>query len=375
MAKRKNGKVFIIYMKILFLTFGPTVVASSRTRVFQYLPFFIKDKIKFKVITYNPSYGYTIPTVFLRRELVFKIAKSLYKRINNKYNFFYSFFQTVRFLSYINRYDIIFIQKVLLPTSIIERIKNIYKKPIIFDFDDAIYAGKPYDKQKFDQQIPLYDLIILENSFTKQYVNEFGNDNIIMITGPIDCNRYYSKVWTKKDKIIIGWIGSLSTQKYLTMLKNTFKRLNTTYKNLIFELIGAQNIDFDGVPIRLKRWSLDNEVKDLQNFDIGIAPLPDNEWTRGKGGYKLLQYMAIGIPCVASPVGINRELVKDGENGFLAETEDEWFKKLSILIESPELRRDMGIRGRDLVVKNYSLEVAAPKLISGLKQLVWKSYN
>ncbi|MDI6840028.1 MAG: glycosyltransferase family 4 protein [bacterium] len=362
-------------MKILFLTFGPTVVASSRTRVFQYLPFFIKDKIKFKVITYNPSYGYTIPTVFLRRELVFKIAKSLYKRINNKYNFFYSFFQTVRFLSYINRYDIIFIQKVLLPTSIIERIKNIYKKPIIFDFDDAIYAGKPYDKQKFDQQIPLYDLIILENSFTKQYVNEFGNDNIIMITGPIDCNRYYSKVWTKKDKIIIGWIGSLSTQKYLTMLKNTFKRLNTTYKNLIFELIGAQNIDFDGVPIRLKRWSLDNEVKDLQNFDIGIAPLPDNEWTRGKGGYKLLQYMAIGIPCVASPVGINRELVKDGENGFLAETEDEWFKKLSILIESPELRRDMGIRGRDLVVKNYSLEVAAPKLISGLKQLVWKSYN
>jgi len=122
-------------------------------------------------------------------------------------------------------------------------------------------------------------------------------------------------------------------------------------------------------PFRQKSWSLDTEVADLQNFDIGIMPLPDNEWTRGKGGYKLLQYMAVGIPCIASPVGINMELIRDGENGFLAATEDQWYEKISLLTRDQELRKKMGMRGRDFVVKNYSFEVAAPKLISALRQL------
>ena len=115
---------------------------------------------------------------------------------------------------------------------------------------------------------------------------------------------------------------------------------------------------------------METEVADLQSFDIGIMPLPDNEWTRGKGGYKLLQYMAVGVPCVASPVGINKELIRDGENGFLATTEEEWYEKLSLLIDNPELRREMGRRGRAYVVRNHSFEAAAPKLISALKHAI-----
>lgn len=134
--------------------------------------------------------------------------------------------------------------------------------------------------------------------------------------------------------------------------------------------MGVGKINFAGVNATLKKWRLDNEVATLQSFDIGIMVLPDNEWTRGKGGYKLLQYMAVGIPCVASPVGINKELIRDGENGFLATTEEEWYENLSLLIDNPELRKKMGMRGRDFVVRNYSFEVAAPKLISALKGLI-----
>ncbi|MCK4816159.1 glycosyltransferase family 4 protein, partial [bacterium] len=172
------------------------------------------------------------------------------------------------------------------------------------------------------------------------------------------------------DKVVIGWIGSSSTTPYLSILFPVFRRLCRTHPNAYIKLIGATPINIPDVRVKQVDWDLETEVEELQEFDIGIMPLPDNEWTRGKGGYKLLQYMAVGIPCVASPVGINKELIRDGENGFLATTEEEWYEKLSLLIENPEIRKRMGLRERDFVVKNYSFEVAAPKLISVLKSLI-----
>ena len=103
-------------------------------------------------------------------------------------------------------------------------------------------------------------------------------------------------------------------------------------------------------------------MENLQDFDIGIMPLADDEWSRGKGGYKLLQYMAIGIPCVASPVGTNNRIILEGINGFLSSSEDEWMKKLSLLIENSDLRYRMGIAGRKIAEENYSLKVAVPKM-------------
>jgi len=119
----------------------------------------------------------------------------------------------------------------------------------------------------------------------------------------------------------------------------------------------------------IKEWGLDAEVGDLQDFDIGIMPLPNDEWSRGEGGYKLLQYMAVGIPCVASPVGINSALIKEGVNGYLANSEDQWYQKLEVLIKNRTLRESMGASGRNIVEERYSLEVSAPKLIEFIEKI------
>jgi glycosyltransferase involved in cell wall biosynthesis len=213
-------------------------------------------------------------------------------------------------------------------------------------------------------------LVVLENKITKQFAEQY-NKNILVITGPIDTERYFlSKKGIDNDKVVIGWIGSSSTTPYLSILFPVFRRLCRTYPNVYIKLIGAAPIDIPDVRVKRVDWDIETEVKELHEFDIGIMPLPDDEWTRGKGGYKLLQYMAVGIPFVASPVGINKDLIKDGVNGFLSATEEEWYEKLSLLIENPEIREKMGLRERDFVVKNYSFEVAAPKLIFALNYLL-----
>ena len=163
--------------------------------------------------------------------------------------------------------------------------------------------------------------------------------------------------------MIIGWIGSFSTTKYLRIVENPLRLLSLRYSNLVIELIGANDIVFDGVKMRTKRWNLDSEVSNLQNFDIGIMPLPDDNWTRGKGGYKLLQYCAIGIPCVASPVGINKEIVREGINGFLVKDQKDWVERLALLIEDKELRERLGRKAREIAVKEYSFYCATPKLV------------
>lgn len=354
----------------MFLTVGPQIVASSRTRVYQYLPFLKEDGIDYKVVTFNTGLAYHLNR-FQPRSSIGRMAYRLIAGIIRGYDFLYSIFKTIWFLALSGHYDLMFIQKTLLPAAIITLLKE-KKGKIVFDFDDAIYAEPDdYNKRRFDSQIPLYDLVVLENTYTREYIYEHGNRNALIITGPIDCKHYFPKYRTEKEnKVVIGWIGSPSTEIYLRPLENVFKRLCVTHKNSIFELVGAGKTSIAGVNAVFKKWRLDNEVATLHGFDIGIMVLPDNEWTRGKGGYKLLQYMAVGIPCVASPVGVNKELVRDGENGFLATTGEEWYEKLSLLIENPELRKKMGVRGRDFVVKNYSFDVAAPKLISALKGLI-----
>ncbi len=350
-------------MKILFLTFGSEMVASSRTRVFQYLPFFKNNKIDYRVVPYHSGLACHLGSL-QPKNLVNKLVRKVLYQVVEIYDLF---FQRLWFLILANYYDLIFIQKALLPICLVKFLKK--RKKIIFDFDDAIYANPAYNRKRFDTQISLYDLVVLENVYTKQYVNEHGNKNVTMITGPIDCKRYYPENRIGKDGIVIGWIGNPTTEKYLNILKDIFKKLSVMYENLTFELIGAQRINFQGVSLKLKQWSLATEVANLQNFDIGIMPLPDNKWTRGKGGYKLLQYMAVGVPSVVSPVGINREIINEGINGFLVNSEREWIEKLSLLIENRELRLRMGREARRMAEEVYSYRVNAPKLISALRGL------
>jgi len=342
-------------MKILFLALGDETVASSRTRVFQYLPHLKKYNIRYKVLKYT------------KQNLTGKKLSSYHAFIRLKLLLFCLF------------YDIVFIQKVLLPKNYLNIFKFL-KKKIVFDFDDAIYTThhsvenstkhsiKKKIKDRFQETVSIADLIILENEYTKKYVEKF-NANILMITGPIDTVRYFPRAQRNKENIVIGWIGSPPNTMYLEPLYSVFERLSKEYPNVCFKTIGAAHIELHNVNIKQVDWSLDTEVRELQEFDIGIMPLFDDEWSRGKGGYKLLQYMAIGIPSVASPVGINVEMIRDDINGYLAEEKEDWYEKLSLLINNAEKRERLGLNARKIAEDKYSFFIAIKKLIKVLADL------
>ncbi len=180
-------------MKVLFLVFGPAIVASSRTRIFQYLPLLKREGIRCKVIVNSTGLSYYLIKYFQSNTFFIKAIRFLLSRVIQKCDLIFSSFQVVRFTFLAIFYDILFIQKVLIPTCYIKLLKRVLKKTIIFDFDDALYASEIYNKHRFNEQLPLFKLIVLENSFTKQYVSQFTNSDILKIAGPVDCNRYHPK--------------------------------------------------------------------------------------------------------------------------------------------------------------------------------------
>jgi glycosyltransferase involved in cell wall biosynthesis len=154
------------------------------------------------------------------------------------------------------------------------------------------------------------------------------------------------------------------------MLTNVFRKLQERY-HVEIKIVGDINISLENVKIVPEKWSYETEITQLQSFDIGIMPMTDDEWTKGKCGLKILQYMAVGLPCVCSPAGVNKEIVQDGVNGFLANSNEEWIEQLSLLIENPNLRKKLGIVGRKTVEERYSLKVNAPRL----RQVIKKTIN
>jgi glycosyltransferase involved in cell wall biosynthesis len=165
---------------------------------------------------------------------------------------------------------------------------------------------------------------------------------------------------------VVGWIGSPTTAPYTLRLENPLLELGAKTP-AVMRLVGANPLPFRSLQPEYIAWSEANEVEQIAGFDVGVMPLDDAPWERGKCGYKLIQYMACGLPVIASPVGVNRELVRHGENGYLAETEDEWRQALFALGSNPELRARMGRKGRSLVESSYCTRVTAPRLIALLE--------
>ena len=155
--------------------------------------------------------------------------------------------------------------------------------------------------------------------------------------------------------VTIGWIGSPHTSKYLDELANALERLNQAYHIKFLMVNGEKKLSFTG-HVEIVPWSEEGEVDALLQMDIGIMPLPDSPWERGKCGYKLIQYMACGLPVVATPIGINRDIVHHGVNGYLAYTENEWVDCLGRLIIDSKKRQEMGTKGYELVQRSFTLE-------------------
>ena len=263
-------------------------------------------------------------------------------------------------------FDYIFIQReaFMLGTSFFEKLFSLYPAKLIFDFDDSIWLPdvdggnknltwlkKP---AKTKQIIRYADLIVAGNRYLADYAVNF-NKNVVEVPTTIDTDLYFPKPKKNNGIVCIGWSGSFSTIKHFELVLPVLIQLKSLYNQKVnFKLIGDSDYCHDLIEIDSQNWKFDTEVSDLQKIDIGLMPLPDDQWSEGKCGLKGLQYMALEIPTIMSPVGVNTEIIQEGVNGFLASTEEEWFDKISRLIESPELRKELGQRGRQTVIDRYS---------------------
>jgi len=347
-------------MKVLFIEPYPTEGPSSRYRVEQYVPYLEKHGVRCIIRPFISPQFYRIlykKGSYLKK-LLFFIQGSI-KR-------FFDIFTGIRS-------DIIFIHLEAFPVGppIIEWIFSKFGKTIIYDLDDAIYMRATNSTNRFSRYlkcpskikeiIKISAHIITCNEFLADYARQF-NKNVTAIHTSVDTKKFMPKRKMDKKEITLGWIGSHSTSGYLEELKNVFYRLSQEHK-FTLKIIGARkfSLKVPGVEVINLDWRLNDEIEQFQSLDIGIYPLPENEWTRGKTGFKTIQYMSVGIPCVVSNVGANRDIVKDGVNGFLVSSEDAWIEKLSLLIKDSSLRQQIGMNGRETIKEKFSLEANAPK--------------
>jgi len=280
-------------------------------------------------------------------------------------------------------FDIIFIYReaFMIGTTYFEKKIARKCKNIILDFDDSIWLNDVSlgnsnlkwlkNPLKTDKIISLSKCIFAGNSYLATYALKF-NYNIKIIPTTIDTDYHTSKIWEKEKKgVCIGWTGTATTLKHLETAIPVLNRIKQKFKESVyFKVIVNFEYQNELLEISSTPWKKETEIQDLCEIDIGIMPLPDDEWSKGKCGFKGLQYMALEIPTIMSPVGVNSEIISDGVNGFLAATEEEWVEKISALIESRELREKLGKAGRQTVVEKYSVEAWKERYLSYFNEIV-----
>jgi glycosyltransferase involved in cell wall biosynthesis len=286
----------------------------------------------------------------------------------------------------IKEFDIVFVFREALMTGSIlfEKAIKKHKAKFIFDFDDSIWlpnvsdANKRFvwlkDAEKTSKLIKLADMVFAGNNYLAAYASKFNN-NVKIIPTTIDTEKYSKSSLKKSDnnKICIGWSGSITTIMHFEYAIPFLRKIKVKYGNdITFKVIGDSTYRNEELNIIGISWNEADEIKELSGFDIGIMPLPDDEWAKGKCGLKGLQYMALEIPTIMSPVGVNTEIIQDGVNGFLAVDIDEWVEKLSLLIESIALREKLGNAARQTVLEKYSLESQKQHYLNYFQELIKK---
>lgn len=354
--------------KILFLTVHrPDRSPSQRFRFEQYIPFLNQN-------------GFQCTHSFLLNAESDKIFYSKGKIFGKLGIVLKSFFKLWSLSSKANDYDFIFIQRetFMLGTSFFEKRFAKSKAKLIFDFDDSIWlldvsnANKAFaflkNPNKTAEIISICDVVVGGNPYLCNYAKQF-NSNVKLIPTTIDTVEYTNK-GNKNTSVCIGWSGSLTTLKHFDFAVPFLIKLKQKFGDRIsIKAIGDANYKNDKLDVIALPWKKETEVEELSSFDIGIMPLPDDKWASGKCGLKGLQYMALEIPTIMSPVGVNSEIIQDGMNGYLASTEQEWLDKLTQLIESKELREKIGKAGRKTVEEKYSIESQKNNYLKLFKEL------
>jgi glycosyltransferase involved in cell wall biosynthesis len=344
--------------------------SSSRLRFFQYIPMLEAKGIH---VTASPflSDEYLVRLYTGKRGLGFAwlVLAAYWKRL------------TVMFKC--TDYDLIWIEKEAFPwlPAWFERLFIGKHARYIVDYDDATFHNYDLSRNtlvqwlmgdKIDQVMKYATLVTAGNAYIAERAQQAGAAWVEYLPTVIDLDRYpeHAERSLKENggKVVIGWIGSPSTVKYLEQVATALAHVcRDTDARLV--VVGAKSDALSKIPVEFRDWTEDSEVEEIGRFDIGIMPLPDEPWARGKCGYKLIQYMACGKAVMASPVGVNTEIVLQGHNGYLAASADDWEKNLCVLIADRKLRDEMGKAGRQLVVEKYCVQRTAPQLIGWMEKI------
>lgn len=271
------------------------------------------------------------------------------------------------------RFDLVLIEKEVFPflPALAEWWLSVRKIPYIVDYDDAIFHN--YDLHPHSTVRRLLGgkiagvmrraaSVVCGNTYLGAYAQRAGAKRVTLIPTVIDTDRYRPRAVRTHGPLVIGWIGSPTSLKYVRALLPVLRDLTARF-DICLQLVGAP----EGIGLEDREqvlpWSEDTEASFIGAFDIGIMPLEDSPWEQGKCGYKLIQYMGCGLPVVGSPVGVNDEIIQEGINGFKPRDHEAWTRCLERLIRDEHLRREMGARGRAIVLERYSLDRAAPRWI------------
>lgn len=348
-------------MKVVYFAKYSELGPSSRYRIYQFLPHLAAAGIACQI---RPFWGATyFKLLAIQPWLLRFVVMAVYTPIR--------LFRRVLDLFRIGRVDLIVIQDQLFPyfPPIIERLLARLQYRLALEFDDAIYLTR-FHGGKMPALLRLASAAIVGNETLAHYARTH-TPRVSVVPTVIDTERFKpleTGLREAEEAITIGWIGLPYNFSYLNLIQKALRELQRR-RRVRFRVISSYAPRLEGVNVDFRRWSLESELADLQGCQIGVMPLPDNNWTRGKCGLKLLQYMAVGIPPVASPVGVNREIIRDGKNGFLVHSEKEWYGWLARLCEDSGLRAHLGQAARRTVEERYSLQAWGPQLAEAYRKV------
>jgi glycosyltransferase involved in cell wall biosynthesis len=269
-------------------------------------------------------------------------------------------------------FDLVYVfrETALFGPGLAERLLALRGVPFVFDFDDAVWVRyvSPANSYLSYLRFPgktravcrLARHVIAGNPYLRDWALRY-NPRVTVVPTTIDTEKYRPRTPRANGVPVIGWTGSYSTEQYLALVKPVLERLRRRFAFRVV-VVGGSGFAAEGVEVEHRPWRAASETEDLADFDLGLMPLPDAAWEQGKCGLKALQYMALGVPAVVSPVGVNREIVRDGENGLLADDADAWEQALARLLADAELRARLGAAGRRTVERDFSAAVHAPRV-------------
>ena len=340
-------------MKILFLHSGDRV-PSARFRILPYVSLLrghghkVKAKASFpQKYDYWPWLGFRLSQWLKRRARYWHLL-----------------------LARMARFDVIVLERELFDDSTWDMEARFRKlAPVmILDVDDAIFLRNP---EKFEHLASMCDHVFAGNALLAEVSSRYC-DHVTVLPTVVNPSEYVPVSKRGDSPLVIGWVGTPSNVIYIHDILPALTRLREERPFILRIVTGNQSSvnsrNFGKLDVEWILWKPDTASREICNFDIGIMPLPDTEWTRYKCGFKLVQYMAAGIPAIASPIGVNQEMIRVGENGFLPVTQEDWYQALKKLLTDPALRKQMGLCGREIVEQKYSLQNNLPRMLAAFEQ-------